>query len=430
MTSGAVDFAASYFKYKTPTPISGAPTNKTLKRLKQELRANASSVESDLGGGDHGYLGLVLDDVEYATVSPTAFTAPTYPTALTIPTNATQVEALSLREQHKEEKRAYYECKNVEKALQRHIQDAIEDKYLESMIDEDTQLITSDVPDVLKYLFDVYGKVPSEEVKQKEAEIRTMTYHPADPMILLHNPIEKLKKMAEAAAIPYTQDQLLDMGLTVIRNTRDFERALGDWENLPARRKTWDQFKTHFKDAQKQLKAIRGPTMQQAGYHHANHLADQLRQDIEKRDTELLTVIQSAMETASVAPSMAPSDISSVTPLFPQQAPSFQQQANSVQGDPIQLEMLKLLQQMQQMMYSQPPPQGNNNSGNTNRGRRRQPRKTPDDATFHRAKTDKYCWTHGACSHQSVQCNSKAPGHQDAATLENRMGGSNAFCPA
>ena len=163
--------------------------------------------------------------------------------------------------------------------------------------------------------------------------------------------------------------------------------------------------------------------MQQAGYHHANHLADQLCQDIEKRDTELLTVIQSAMETASVAPSMAPSDISLVIPLF-------QQQANSVQGDPIQLEMLKLLQQMQQTMYSQPPPQGNNNSGNANCRRRRQPRKTPDDATFHRSKTDKYCWTHGACSHQSVQCNSKAPGQQDAATLENRMGGSNAFCPA
>ena len=51
MTLGAVDYAASYFKYKTPTPIQGAPTNKMLKRLKQELRANPSSVESDLGGG-------------------------------------------------------------------------------------------------------------------------------------------------------------------------------------------------------------------------------------------------------------------------------------------------------------------------------------------------------------------------------------------
>ena len=65
MTLGAVDYAASYFKYETPTPIQGAPTNKTLKRLKQELWANASNVESDLGGGEHGYLGLVLTDAEY-----------------------------------------------------------------------------------------------------------------------------------------------------------------------------------------------------------------------------------------------------------------------------------------------------------------------------------------------------------------------------
>ena len=78
MAPGAVDYTASYFKYKTPTPIQGAPTNKILKRLKQELRANVSSVELDLGGGDHGYLGLVLTDVEYTTVCATSSTAPTF----------------------------------------------------------------------------------------------------------------------------------------------------------------------------------------------------------------------------------------------------------------------------------------------------------------------------------------------------------------
>ena len=100
MGLGAVDYAASYFKYKTPTPIQGAPTNKTLKRLKQELRANASSVESDLGGGDHGYLGLVLTDIEYTTVCvATAFTAPVFPiTPLVIPIGTDQVQALNLRE--------------------------------------------------------------------------------------------------------------------------------------------------------------------------------------------------------------------------------------------------------------------------------------------------------------------------------------------
>ena len=107
MAAGAVDYAASYFKYKSSAPIIGAPINKTLKRLKQELCANASSFESDLGGGNHSYLGLVLADPEYATISATAFVAPAYPAELAIPARATQVKALNLREAHKEEKRTY-----------------------------------------------------------------------------------------------------------------------------------------------------------------------------------------------------------------------------------------------------------------------------------------------------------------------------------
>ena len=102
MTPGAVDYAASYFRYKTPTPIQGTPTYKALKRLKAELRANASSVESNLGGGDHGYLGLVLSDAEYATVDAIPFAAPAYPNDLNIPANATQIQAFSLKEEHEE----------------------------------------------------------------------------------------------------------------------------------------------------------------------------------------------------------------------------------------------------------------------------------------------------------------------------------------
>ena len=79
MTLGLVNYMASYFKYKTPTPIQGTPMYKALKRLKAELRANASSVECDLGSGNHGYLGLVLSDQEHADVSATPFIAPVFP---------------------------------------------------------------------------------------------------------------------------------------------------------------------------------------------------------------------------------------------------------------------------------------------------------------------------------------------------------------
>ena len=103
-------------------PIRGEPIHKLLKRLKLELQANASSVETDLGGGNHGYLGLILTDQEYATIPNTQpFAAPNYPPPLLIPTTSTQMQAIKLKEQHNEGKRLYLECKNIEKALLRHI---------------------------------------------------------------------------------------------------------------------------------------------------------------------------------------------------------------------------------------------------------------------------------------------------------------------
>ena len=92
MALGTIDYASSYFKYKTPTPIRGEPTHKSLKKLMTELRANASSVETDLGGGNHGYLALVLSDEEYATIPNTEpFILPTYLPPLVIPNNTTPI---------------------------------------------------------------------------------------------------------------------------------------------------------------------------------------------------------------------------------------------------------------------------------------------------------------------------------------------------
>ena len=415
MTIGTIDYASSYFKFKTPTPIRGEPTHKSLKRLKLELQANASSVETDLGGGNHGYLGLVLTDDEYASIPHTQpFVAPNYPPPLLIPATSTQIQAIELKEQHGEAKRLYLECKNVEKALLRHIQDAIEDKFIEPLVDPYTNLLTGDVPSILEYLDYNYGKVRSEEVTQKDNEVMTMSWQPTDPLVLLTRPIEQLQKLAITAGIPYTNSQILEKGLTLIRSTRDFEYALTQWEDKPQDDKTWANFKTHFHEAQLQLKKIRGPTMQQAGYQHANVLAQelsrQIQQQLAQRDEQLLSVIQSI-------PSLAETSSSSDSDDTP---PS--QIANSVITQNTQLEILKLLQDIRQDMIK------------GNQQQKREPRKgpfkkTPDDQTQpKRRNTSYYCWTCGKSNHPSKKCKFKAPGHQDLATFENKMGGSKAYC--
>ena len=103
-----IDYVSTYFPHKVPIPIRGEPTHKDLKRLKTELRANASSVDSTLGGGDHGYLGLVLSDVEYLaipTVNGTPFVPPAYPGPLVIPPTANAMQAVQARESHQEQVR-------------------------------------------------------------------------------------------------------------------------------------------------------------------------------------------------------------------------------------------------------------------------------------------------------------------------------------
>ena len=57
--SGVIDIKQTFFDYPDLTKIDGKPNIMTLLKLKNELKANAQSVPTVLGGGQHGHLGLV-----------------------------------------------------------------------------------------------------------------------------------------------------------------------------------------------------------------------------------------------------------------------------------------------------------------------------------------------------------------------------------
>ena len=76
-----VDYKKLYFSHPTLSKIHGEPTYASLKISKKELKLNASHVTSDLGGGAHGHLGLVLTQAEYQLVSVDIYTRPLHPGA-------------------------------------------------------------------------------------------------------------------------------------------------------------------------------------------------------------------------------------------------------------------------------------------------------------------------------------------------------------
>ena len=70
---GAINYRATHFPYKDLMPIRGEPNADSLLNLTNELKANSRSALSNLGGGAHGHLGLIMSPADYATISNTPF---------------------------------------------------------------------------------------------------------------------------------------------------------------------------------------------------------------------------------------------------------------------------------------------------------------------------------------------------------------------
>ena len=261
----------------------------------------------------------------------------------------------------------------------------------------------------MTYLFSDYGKVPTREVKDKEREVLGTAFVPSDPMVTIYRPIEQLRTLPQIANIPYTESQIVDFGIHLIKNTRDFETALGEWNRKPAEDKTWGIFKDHFQDAQQTLKDIRGPTMQQSGFHHANHLATAIREEMRDSQLQMLALAQNLQ----LENEENDEDI----------IPNHDQVANSASID-IQQQTAAILQSLQQeLQLLKDKIQQTGLPTN-----KKLAKKTPDNPTFKRDNTSKYCWTHGACNHNSNECSRRAPGHKTDATKTTKLGGSKAFC--
>ena len=72
------------------------------------------------------------------------------------------------------------------------MQDAIEDKQIELLVNKCDNLLTVHMPAMFECLSHNHSKVRSKEVTQKDNEVMAMTWQPTDPIVLLSRPIEQL----------------------------------------------------------------------------------------------------------------------------------------------------------------------------------------------------------------------------------------------
>ena len=168
ISSAAVNCVKTYFKHLMLTHIQGEQEYPILKVLKNETKANESKVASNLGGGSHGHLGLVLTPAEYAMISAVPYVRPLHPGPLTIPTGTTNHEANRLTLAHTEAIRVFRETVEIEKALLNLICAAIDDTYYKERIIPHTNTVIELLSLFITWLFTSYGDIDRDAISEEQ----------------------------------------------------------------------------------------------------------------------------------------------------------------------------------------------------------------------------------------------------------------------
>ena len=164
------------------------------------IKANASSVISNLGGGQHGHLGLVVPDAEYNQITGYTYTKPTHPGQLKIKENTPLHKAIIMQESNNEKLNLFCEINAIESAIKSQIVTAINPMYFNELKNNSTATIEHTIARMVMHFFQQYGQVPYHQL-QEELKVRNFVYNISDPPIIRFNAIEDLLNLSKAVNI-------------------------------------------------------------------------------------------------------------------------------------------------------------------------------------------------------------------------------------
>ena len=403
----------THFRHTVLTKVNGPPSYESIKHLHDEVKANAASVPTTLGGGLYGHLGMLLSDLKYNVLpNATPWVTPGHPGPFAPPAGAptgAQIEAA--KDVWRERQYTFELYQATEKALIAQIVEAIDPAYIRPLLNRATLQYTKGITAIMTHLYDTHGRITPQLVIAKEQALCNMVYSIIMPVDDIFDAIEDLEELAEHAHSPLSTQHKMDLAYTLFMKEPILHHDMRLWSRKPSADKTWANMLIHLRDAHQDLRTL--PTAGDV-YHQANSTQGMV---------DLIT--QRVIDAFVVPPPEA--DI----PATHDVANAAMQQRESS----IATREAVLLAQMQQMMASLNP--SNRRSGRDPRSRHnhttnnnpRQDRSAAGSTPNSRTPLPRnYCWTHGVCAHCSASCNTPATGHQITASFANMQGGSTRNC--
>jgi hypothetical protein len=268
------DVTASFPHPILPT-VEGEPDYQTIHTTRKFLLENSQAIDTHLGGGTLGHLGLIISDAAYSNIAPPTADAPTLLETSNAPGRApatldvTAAQISEARHIWEEDVQTYRTYTSVQQALKNQITSVFEPMYLEILNENMMGYASILARDMLDHLFETYCNITAVDLEINFEHMRR-AWDPQQPVETLFKQIQDCADYSEAGGVPIGPSQQINVGYANIFATGHFMSARRRWNEKPAADKTWTHFKSHFAAAHRQHKQMQGETAANVGYHSVN----------------------------------------------------------------------------------------------------------------------------------------------------------------
>jgi hypothetical protein len=237
-----------------------------------------------------------MTNEEYFSIAAVVFPVPNNPGASAeVVVGMTTAVISELTRLHREATQVYRTYHNVDLAIKKLILEAFDDAYLNALSDEVVGYANCTSLDLLTHILTFYAMIAPSELTQNYERLNT-PYDPNQPIETLFQQIQDARAFAVAGGQPYGNAMIINVAYTLVFNTVLFPDACRAWQSRAIAGKTWAQFKIDFATSHREFR-LTNQTAQQSGFHIANMMIEQCRDDSMQETAE--AIAQLATATAS-----------------------------------------------------------------------------------------------------------------------------------
>jgi hypothetical protein len=280
------DVIASFPHSILPT-VQGDPDYQIIHAIRKSLQANSRVIDTHLGGGNLGHLGLIFSDASYAMIAPATEAGPTLWVIPTAPgrdpanTDGTAAQISAALHIWEEDVQTYRTYTSVQQALKKQIISVFEPIYLDVLNDNMVGFANISAWDMLDHLFGTYGSITAVDLEINFEHMR-QAWDPQQPVESLFKQIQYCAGYSEEGGVLIGHPQQINVGYQKIFATGHFMSSCSRWNEKPLADKTWAQFKAHFSAAHRRHKKVKGESAATAGYHSTNAAVGQTEYQMDK----------------------------------------------------------------------------------------------------------------------------------------------------